>query len=300
VNESRNGAIYALTAYFIWGFIPLYFSLVDVLIPGEILAHRIIWSLLFLMALVLASNRWDVLLGLLKNSNNLWWLVLSSLLIATNWLTYIWALQNNQVIDTSLGYYINPMVSVMLGMVFLGERLRPLQLLAVFIAGIGVVHEIFVVGRLPAVALILALTFGAYGLIRKKVAVDAVVGLLVETLFLLPFALGYFFYLVVQQQNVFGNTTFELNVLILGLGLLTTLPLLSFGAAALRLSLTALGFYQYLAPSMVLLLAVFWYGEAFTLERAITFGLILAAVLLFSLEAMFNQRRVIGLEDLSS
>ena len=260
MNESRNGAIYALTAYFIWGFIPLYFSLVDVLIPGEILAHRIIWSLLFLMALVLASNRWDLLLGLLKNSNNLWWLVLSSLLIATNWLTYIWALQNNQVIDTSLGYYINPMVSVMLGMVFLGERLRPLQLLAVFIAGIGVVHEIFVVGRLPAVALILALTFGAYGLIRKKVAVDAVVGLLVETLFLLPFALGYFFYLVVQQQNVFGNTTFELNVLILGLGFLTTLPLLSFGAAALRLSLTALGFYQYLAPSMVLLLAVFWYG----------------------------------------
>ena len=293
MNESRNGAIYALTAYFIWGFIPLYFSLVDVLIPGEILAHRIIWSLLFLMALVLASNRWDLLLGLLKNSNNLWWLVLSSLLIATNWLTYIWALQNNQVIDTSLGYYINPMVSVMLGMVFLGERLRPLQLLAVFIAGIGVVHEIFVVGRLPAVALILALTFGAYGLIRKKVAVDAVVGLLVETLFLLPFALGYFFYLVVQQQNVFGNTTFELNVLILGLGFLTTLPLLSFGAAALRLSLTALGFYQYLAPSMVLLLAVFWYGEAFTLERAITFGLILAAVILFSTDALFFQRKVL-------
>ncbi len=293
MSESGKGAFYALTAYFIWGFIPLYFSLVDVVSPGEILAHRIIWSLVFLMALVLASNRWALLLGFIQIRNNLWWLVLSGLLIAANWLTYIWALQNNHVIDTSLGYYINPMVSVLLGMVFLGERLRPLQLFAVFIACIGVAHEIFVVGRLPAVALILALTFGAYGLVRKKLAVDAVIGLLVETLILLPFALGYFCYLVMQQQNVFGNTTFELNLLILGLGLLTTLPLLSFGAAALRLRLTTLGFYQYLAPSMVLLLAVFWYGEEFTLERAITFSLILIAVLLFSVEAMFNQRRLL-------
>jgi len=292
MSETGKGTFYALGAYFMWGFIPLYFSLVDVLDPGEILAHRIIWSVIFLLVLVLTGKKWALLCNLIKVRSNLGWLVLSSLLIAVNWLTYIWALQNGQVIDTSLGYYINPMISVCLGMVFLGERLRPLQLIAVCIAGLGVVHEVLVLGRLPAVALVLALSFGAYGLVRKKVAVDAVVGLLVETLILLPFALLFFSYLVSKQKNIFGSTTIELDVLIVGLGLLTTMPLLFFGAAALRLTLTALGFFQYLAPTIVLVLAVTWYGEPFTTDRAVTFGLILTAVLLFSLEMMSHQRKL--------
>jgi len=292
MSETGKGALYALGAYFIWGFIPLYFSLVDDLGPGEILAHRIIWSAVFLLSLVLAGKKWALLYKLIQVKSNILWLALSSLLIAVNWLTYIWALQNGQVLDTSLGYYINPMISVCLGMVFLGERLRPLQLVAVCIGALGVVHEVLVVGRLPAVALILALTFGAYGLVRKKVAVDAVVGLLIETLMLLPFALLFFSYLVMEKENVFGNTTIELGFLVVGLGLLTTMPLLFFGAAALRLALTALGFFQYLAPTMVLVLAVTWYGETFTTDRAVTFGLILAAVLLFSLEMMSHHRKV--------
>ena len=291
MSETGKGASYALGAYFIWGFIPLYFSLVDVLGPGEILAHRIIWSVLFLLVLVHIGNKWALLSRLIKVKACVGWLILSSILIASNWLTYVWALQNGQVIDTSLGYYINPMISVCLGIVFLGERLRPLQLVAVGIAGLGVVHEILVIGRLPVVALVLALTFGAYGLVRKKVAVDAVVGLLVETVLLLPFALLFFGYLVTRQENAFGNTTIELDVLIIGLGLLTTMPLLFFGAAALRLPLSTLGFFQYLAPTIVLVLAVTWYGETFTMDRAVTFGLILTAVLLFSLEMMMHQRK---------
>jgi len=291
MSETGKGALFALGAYFIWGFIPLYFSLVDALVPGEILAHRIIWSVVFLLILVFAGKKWVLLGKLFRDKSTMRWLLLSSLLIAVNWLTYIWALQNNQVLDTSLGYFINPMISVCLGMIFLGERLRPLQLAAVCIAALGVIHEIFVIGRLPAVALILASTFGGYGLARKKVAVDAVVGLLIETLILLPFVVMYFVYLFMEQKHVFGNGSIELDILIVGLGLLTTMPLLLFGAAALRLTLTVLGFFQYLAPTMVLVLAITWYGEPFTMDRAVTFGFILAAVILFSLEMMFHQRK---------
>ena len=300
MSESAKGALFALSAYFMWGLIPLYFSLLDAVTPLEILAHRIIWSLVFLIALIAIAGKWHILIASIKVPANLRWLILSSLLIAANWLTYIWALQNDQVIDASLGYYINPMVSVVLAMLFLGERLRRLQIAAVFVACLGVAHEIIVVGKLPLVALMLAVSFGFYGLVRKKVAVDSIVGLFIETTILLPVALLYFAYLITRQENVFGNASLEINTLLLGLGLLTTLPLLCFGSAALRMPLTTLGFYQYLAPSIVLLLAITVYGEPFTQERAITFGLILVAVLLFSLEALFfGPQRLAVLQRLS-
>ncbi|MBV1907074.1 MAG: EamA family transporter RarD [Pseudomonadales bacterium] len=294
MSESGKGILYALAAYFMWGLAPLYFKLVDTVSPAEILVHRIIWSVIFLFGLVVFSRKLSVLIQFVKIPSNVYWLILSSLLIGGNWLTYIWALQNGKVLDTSLGYYINPLLSVVLGLAFLGESLRPLQIVAVVLASLGVLHEIVVVGRLPLVALILAFTFGLYGLVRKKVAVDAAVGLLVETLVLLPLAIIYFGYLVFVQENVFGSVSLSQDGFIVGLGLLTTLPLLCFGFAALRLPLTTLGFYQYLAPSMVLVLAVTLYGEAFTLERGVTFGLIISAILIFSIEALYAHPRAIS------
>ncbi len=279
---------FALTAYGLWGVLPVYFKLVAFAGPLEIIAHRICWAVLVLLLMIVLHRQHQLRH---MDVSKLGWLALTGGLLTVNWSVFVWALLNNRMVETSLGYYINPLVNMVLGGVFLGERLRPIQMLAVGLAALGVLNELILAGVFPWVGLTLALTFGTYGLLRKKIAVDSVVGLGVETLILLPLALGYLVWLSLRGEGTLndGNAA-EIALLALG-GPLTVIPLVAFAAAALRLPLTVLGFFQYIAPSLTLLLAVFVYGEPFRLAQAVTFGCIGAALVIFSFEGLYHQRR---------
>ncbi len=288
-QTDRAGFAFALTAYGLWGVIPVYFKAVGFAGPFEIIAHRICWAVLVLGLVIVVRQQMAGIRHL--TPGRLRWLALSGSLLAINWSVFIWALLNERMLETSIGYYINPLVNVLLGGLFLGERLRPAQIAAVMLAGAGVANELFAVGVFPWVGLTLAFTFGFYGLVRKKIMVDSVVGLGVESLLLLPLAGGYLIWLsMAGRGSVASGNVGEIALLALG-GPLTVIPLVAFAAAALRLSLTTLGFFQYLAPSLTLLLAVFVYGEPFRASQAITFGCIWAALIVFSLDGLRFQRR---------
>jgi chloramphenicol-sensitive protein RarD len=289
-HAERIGFWFALTAYGLWGIIPVYFKSVDFAGPFEIIAHRICWAVLVLAVLIILRGQMAGIRHL--NRQRLLWLVLSGSLLAINWSVFIWALLNERMLETSIGYYINPLVNVLLGGLFLGERLNRAQAMAVGLAGIGVLNELFAVGVFPWVGLTLAFTFGFYGLVRKKIMVDSLVGLGVESLLLLPLAGGYlvWLYLTGVGSMAAGNGA-EVALLALG-GPLTVIPLVAFAAAALRLPLTTLGFFQYLAPTLTMLLAIFVYDEPFRSSQAITFGCIWAALAVFSYDAVATQRRL--------
>lgn len=289
IQPDRAGFWFALTAYGLWGVIPVYFKAVDFAGPFEIIAHRICWAVLVLAVVILIRRQMAGIRHL--NAERLRWLAVSGSLLAVNWSVFIWALLNDRMVETSIGYYINPLVNVLLGGLFLGERLRPAQIAAVGLAGVGVLNELIAVGVFPWVGLTLAFTFGFYGLVRKKIMVDSVVGLGVESLLLLPLAGGYliWLYLAGEGSMAAGNAR-EVGLLALG-GPLTVIPLVAFAAAALRLSLTTLGFFQYLAPTLTLLLAIFVYGEPFRASQAVTFGCIWAALAVFSIDGLRFQRQ---------
>lgn len=290
-DQSARGALLALCAYLLWGLAPVYFKqLLDVPAP-EILAHRVVWSILLLLGLITALGYWTRVRALLRQPRLLLLLLVSSVVIGTNWLVFIWAVNNNHILDASLGYYINPLLNIVLGMVFLQERYRPLQWLAVGLAALGVLIQLLVFGSLPWVALVLALSFGTYGLIRKQVPVDPFTGLLMETSVLLIPAVLWLWGLDSATGNLSANST-SLNLLLLAAGLITTIPLLLFAGAARRLQLSTLGFFQYLAPSLALLLGVLVYEEAFTTDKAITFALIWIALVVYSLDGIRQRRRI--------
>lgn len=286
----RTGVWFALIAYGLWGVIPVYFKSVDFAAPFEIIAHRICWGVLVLAVLIALRGQMAGVRHL--NAQRLRWLAVSGTLLAVNWSVFIWALLNERMLETSLGYYINPLVNVVLGGLFLGERLRPAQMAAVGIVALGVVNELVAVGVFPWVGLSLAFTFGFYGLVRKKIMVDSLVGLGVESLLLLPLAGAYLIWLGLAGQGSLAAFNYsEVALLALG-GPLTVIPLVAFAAAALRLSLTTLGFFQYLAPTLTLLLAIYVYDEPFRASQVITFGCIWVALLVFSVEGLNHQRRL--------
>jgi chloramphenicol-sensitive protein RarD len=297
MSESGRGAWFAVGAYGFWGIAPIYFIAVKFASADEVLVHRIIWSVLLLATLVTVTGQWRALIGLFRTPAQLAWLSLSGALIAGNWLIFIWALQNGRMVDTSLGYYINPLVNVLLGFLFLGERLRGLQWLALLLAATGVANEIANAGGFPWIGLSLAISFGTYGLVRKRVGVSSILGLTVETILLAPLAIIYFLWLKASGAAAFGSAGIGRDLALVAAGLVTTIPLVWFAAAAMRLSLTVLGFFQYLAPSMVLLLAIFVYGEPFRPAQAITFGCIWSALLIFTGAALYDRRRLAYLSD---
>jgi len=288
--EERRGALFAVFAYTLWGVAPLYFLLVEFALPTEIIVHRVLWSLLFLLALLWLRGDLRALFGLPMRAYL--WLALSGALLAANWWTFVWALQNDRVMETSIGYYINPLVSMVLGVVVLAERLRIGQWIAVSLAALGIAHEVWQAGGVPIVGLVLAVTFGFYGLVRKMLGIEAVQGLALEALLLLPFALLAFLY-GAQAGTLRGLDPGWVGIFYLALGgIVTSLPLLCFNAAAVRLPLVVLGLFQYLAPSITLLLAVFYYGETFQAFKWVTFGLIWLGLLVFTIEGVSMQRRV--------
>ena len=284
-EDTRGGLFFAFAAYGTWGVAPIYFVWVSFAQPLEVLAHRVVWGIPLLGLLLIVSGQWRGIKSLTPSACR--YLLASAVFLSINWLTFIYAIQTARIAEASLGYFINPLVNILLGWLFLHERLRPLQWLAVAVAATGVCVELWAQASLPWLGLTLALTFGFYGLLRKQVNVGAVVGLSVETMALAPLAVGFLVWLS-QHDGVRELTA----VLSLGLGgLITVVPLVCFAAAAIRLPLTTLGFVQYLAPSCALMLAIFVYGETVPAERWITFALIWGALILFSFEGLYRFRK---------
>lgn len=289
-NAAQVGVICAIAAYSMWGIAPVYFKQLIVLPAAEILMHRVIWSALLLIGLIAALKQWPKVIAAFKNKRVMQILFVAGLLLGANWLLFIWAINNDHILDASLGYYINPLINIFLGRLFLGERLRTLQRVAVGLAVVGVAVLVFSYGHVPWIALVLAASFSVYGLLRKQVAVDSLPGLFIETLMLSPFAILYWVFFGSQYSNLFNNDI-SLNILILAAGIVTTAPLLCFTAAARRIMYSTLGFFQYIGPTLMFVLAVYLYGEPLEEARLVTFGFVWFALLLFSADSLVNYRQ---------
>jgi chloramphenicol-sensitive protein RarD len=291
-NSTREGLFYGLAAYGFWGLVPLYFKAISQVPPAEVLAHRIVWSVVFLALLVGVGGRWRDLAGCFRSRAVLRTLLASTLLIAVNWFVFIYAVSTGRLIQASLGYFITPLVSVLLGLVFLRERLRPGQWLAVALAATGVVYQAVAAGQLPWIALALAGSFGVYGLLRKTVRVDGLIGLSVETLLLLPAALGFLGYEAARDGLAWGGGDWTMDLLLALSGVVTTVPLVCFAQAARRLRLSTLGFLQYLSPSLAFLLAVGVFREEFAAGQLVSFGCIWAGLAIYSVDSVlaYNNR----------
>lgn len=290
-SESIIGLIYAASAFLIWGLSPVYWKALDTVPALEITMHRVVWSFVFLLCLIIVQRRWGEFVGVLKNSRMLLTLLATAVIVSGNWLLYIWAVNNHYLLQASLGYYINPLVNVVLGMVFLRERLRKPQALAVLLATVGVLYLTISYGEFPWISLTLAFSFGFYGLIRKIAPVGPLVGLAVETMLLSLPALIFLFYLNSQEADTFLRVNYKLDLLLVGCAPLTAVPLLFFNLGAKRIFLSTLGLMQYIGPSGMFLLAVFFYNEAFSTAQIWTFVMIWTALGIYSTDSVIYYRR---------
>lgn len=285
----RSGIIYAALAFLCWGLFPIYFHALGDVPPMQILAHRMLWSLGFLLIVLLLRRQWKWL-NVVRQPRVFFSFVLSALLLSANWLVYIWSVTNHHVIEASLGYFINPLVNIMLGYLILKERLRAVQWVAIAIAALGVAWLTWQTGTVPWIALFLAFSFGSYGLLRKTAALGALEGLSFETIVLFPLAAAYVIWLTVNGQNVFINTDSDTTrVLLVMAGPLTAIPLLLFASGARRIPLSILGLLQYLSPTLQFLLGVWLFKEAFTADRLVGFALIWSALILFAGEGLLRR-----------
>jgi len=292
LNNERLGQIYAVLAFLFWGAIaPIYFKQVVSVDPVEVLIHRIIWSFVILIPLIFVTKQVDVFKTLLLDMRKLKYLAFSTFFISVNWLVFIWAVSNNKIMETALGYYINPLVNVLLGFLFFSERMTKNQYIAIFLASLAVLYQLITIGSIPLISLTLAFTFGFYGMIRKKINVGSIVGLSVETLILLPFGLIYLYYIISNDTISFLNSTNYISFMLLLGGLITIIPLLLFNGAATRMKLTTLGFFQYIGPTCAFLVAVFIYNEEFNFDKLVTFTLIWIALIIFSLDSFIKNRK---------
>lgn len=285
-DSSKGGIPLGLAAYAIWGFMPLYFKLLTSVQPTEIVAHRILWSLLLLGLLATVLRRWHGIRAALGTGRVLITLIVTACLIAVNWLVYIYAIVSGHVLEGSLGYYLNPLVNVVFGVVLLKERLTRAQVFACLLAGAGVAVMAAGAGSGLWISLTLALSFASYGFLRKVAPVDALEGLWVETLVLAPVSLVWVLWLVGQGTAGFGHQSWSIDLFLILGGAITALPLLLFTAAAKRLPYSMLGFLQYIAPSIQLLLAVLVFHEPFGHVQALCFAAIWAALAIFSVEGL--------------
>jgi chloramphenicol-sensitive protein RarD len=289
-----RGIVFALTAYLLWGVFPIYFKQVQSVAPLEVLANRMLWSLVFVAGLltVLRGARWPR--ALLRERPPLGWFVLSALAISLNWLIFIWAVNSGRIVDASLGYFINPLLNVLVGALFLHERLRPAHWAAVLLAALGVGWLTWSEGRLPWIGLTLAFSFSLYGLLRKRAPLGAAEGLAVETALLAPAAGAYLLWLALRHESALVDAVsgghLELVAWLLLSGPVTAVPLLFFAAGARRIPFATLGILQYVGPSLQLLIGVQLYGEPFDTDRLAAYGLIWIALAVFSLDGLSQWR----------
>jgi chloramphenicol-sensitive protein RarD len=283
----RTGIWLAVTAYTLWGLLPIYWKWLYPLPAQEILAHRVFWSFV-LLGLILAGKRhWGWIRAKLGKPGTVVLFVASGVLLAANWFVYIWAVNAGEMVEASLGYFMNPLVNVVLGIFFFKEKLRQGQWFAFFFAAAGVLYLTFVFGRLPWIGLFLAMSFGSYGLLRKKGSLNSLEGLFFETLLMVPIAFGYLWWMEAAGRASFGHVALGKTMLMIGAGVVTTVPLLCFAAAARRIDLSLLGILQYIAPTLQFLLGVLVYGEPLTRTRIVGFIFIWIALFIFSAESLW-------------
>lgn len=288
----KKGLLYALGAYGLWGFLPIYWKLLQTVPALQILTHRMVWSLGFLLILMYFLQDWRWVNVARRDKHQLLNFTIIAGLLTLNWFIYIWAVNSGFIVETSLGYFINPLVSVLLGVVFLQEKLRWGQWVAISSAAAGVIYLTVSYGSLPWIALGLAFSFGLYGLLKKKATLNALQGLSLETMLLFPFAFGYLLYLEATGTGQFAHATWQINLLLVVSGVVTAIPLLLFAAAARRIPLSTLGLMQYIAPTIQLFIAVLLYNEPFEQSRLIGFGLVWLALLIYTVEGTIRRRKI--------
>ena len=290
-KKEKIGYFYAIGAFTFWGLVPIYFKMVSNIPALEVLANRVIWSVVFLAFLLIITKQHRYLKNIFKNFKELKMLLLSSALVTTNWLIFIIAINTNQLVEASFGYFINPLVSVLLAYIFLKERLNKVQSFALLLAVLAVIYQIFTLKSFPFIALALAFSFAFYGLVRKKVNLVAMPGLFIETLLMSPVALVYMMHL---EKNSLSHLhlSFDAQTLLLILaGFITVVPLAWFNAAATKIPYSTLGFIQYIGPTISFLLAIFIYHEPFDMHKFISFALIWIALLIFSSNSIYKSAK---------
>ena len=297
-SDTQIGAIYAGISYFLWGLLPVYWKLVDSVNPKEILANRIFWSFIFMLIILLVTKKWGMLSatikGFAKNRKQMFALIAASLLISINWFVYIWSVNSGHMVEASLGYYINPLVSILLGTIVLKEKLTAAQYVSFILAAVGVLIISIAHGQIPWIALALAVTFGLYGLAKKLIQVDSSVGLALETLVVTPIAVLYMGYLFFKGTNAFIASPIGTDLLLMGAGIATAVPLLYFAKGAQKIPLSLLGFIQYISPTITLVLGVFVYHESFSKIQLLSFIFIWSALTIFSLSKtkLFSEKGI--------
>ncbi|WP_404329549.1 EamA family transporter RarD [Mesobacillus maritimus] len=284
-NEQQSGIIFAVIAYILWGFLPLYWKLLNHIGAEEILANRVLWSLLFMLVLLFLSKKWSLFIktihGFAKNKKQLLALFIASILISINWFVYIWGVNTEQMVETSLGYYINPLVSVLLGVIFFKEKLSHAQIISFLLATIGVLIMTMSYGSFPWIAITLALTFGLYGMAKKLIKMDSAVGLALETMVMTPVAALYMWWFIGSENTLIAGG-WGVSFLLIGAGAATAIPLLFFAKGAQRIPLSTLGFLQYIAPTIMLFLGIFVYHETFSKSDLLAFIFIWSALTIYS------------------
>ncbi len=288
--QSSFAALAAASAFIIWGLAPLYFKQLSPVPATEILAHRALWSFVLLTVAVGVMGYFPVIVAIAANQKQRRTLLISTALIGVNWLTYIWAISNNRIVEASLGYYLTPIANILLAMVVLKEHLSRLQKLALILAAAGVGWQLLSLGKLPIVSLMLATTFSLYGLVRKQAALPAIPGLFIETLLMLPISLLWMGWLAVQGTSALNHFEPRQMVLLILAGVITSVPLLLFTGSAPKLRLTTLGFLQYIAPTLSLMLGVLVYHEPFGRNLQISFLFIWTGLIIFSLDAVLSHK----------
>jgi chloramphenicol-sensitive protein RarD len=281
-TSERSNIIYPIAAYSLWGVLPIYWKVMKQLPSGDILAHRIFWSFLFLAVVISYMRRWSELRQAFSSAKSLLTVSVAALLISANWLIYIWAVNNNHIVEASLGYYINPLLTIFLGVVVLHERSDVWQIVALLLALAGVGLLTYQFGQVPWVAISLAVSFALYSLVKKLTKLSPLTGLAAETMMVAPLALVYLYMQVTGATTTYASLNYGMVVMILLTGVVTSVPLLLFAQGAKRVSLTTLGFVQYLSPSLSLIIGIFIYKEPFTLAYQVSFGLIWIALAIYS------------------
>lgn len=290
---TNKGVIYAATAYAIWGFFPLYFKMLHPVDSFQITAHRMSWSVLFVLIFIAARRELPALKAALTRRNVLIYLV-AAVLLTINWGTYVWAVNAGYVVETSLGYFINPLVNVLLGVIFLRERLRPLQWLPVALAAAGVAYLTITYGHLPWIALTLAFSFGLYGFAKKTAPLPPVPGLGLETIILFFPAFAFLVSQEIMGVGAFGHTNLWLTILMILTGVVTPVPLLLFASGARTVPLSTMGLLQFITPTFQFLAGVLVFGEPFTHDRVIGFSIIWLALIIFTVENFLSRGRLMG------
>lgn len=287
----NKGILLAIGAYGLWGVLPIYWKTIDIVPAPQILSHRIIWSFLFLVIILLVRNDLEAFRLAIKSKKTVAIFFFASILIGVNWLTYIWGVNAGYIVETSLGYFINPLVSVVFGVFFLKEKLRLFQWVPIMLATLGVLYLTLSYGALPWIALLLAGTFGLYGLIKKTAPLNSLHGLSLETGILFLPALFFLIRAETQGTGIIGHSSWMVTFLLIFTGVVTALPLLFFASAARRINLSTLGILQYIAPTMQFLIGILIYGESFTRSRLVGFSIIWTALLVYSLESIIVKRK---------